>query len=315
MTPRPRIVPLQLGCCPEPPRCDLCARTHHLDAELVAAHVAHAAERHEGPLRASFFGGPPPSAPLIEALGGMPFTVRVRPDLFARADAERLAAAGCVSVELDALTFRDDALRAVGRRYRGGLVEEILRSLPSYGLAAGIVLAPGLPRSSHELSVADAERAAPLVRTARIHPVLVLQGSGLQRVHMDALYEPLTVGQAVTTCRAMMDVFDDHGVEVVRVGQNPSADELGRCVAGPDHSSLRELVEARRARELVGAMLASFDGQRAMRVRCAPADEARTRGPMHANVRAWRAMGPFASLEVVPDASLQRGMWRVEEAE
>jgi len=312
---RPRVVPLQLGCCPEPPHCDLCARRHHLDPELVEAHLINARYRTDRPLRAMFFGGPPPGDELIEALDGVPFRVRVRPDRLSRADAARLADAGCEAVELDALTFDDHALRAVSRRYRGALVAEILAGLPRYGLQPGIVLAPGLPRSSFAAAVADAERAAPLVDTARLHPVLVLRGSGLQQVHMDGLYEPLTIAEAVTVCRAMMEVLEASDVSIVRVGQNPAADELGRCVAGPDHPSLRELVEARRAREAVDRLLDALRPGGHVQVRCAPADESRTRGPLHANVRAWRARGPYASLEVVPDDSLQRGMWRVEEVE
>jgi len=314
-TERPRVVPLQLGCCPSPPRCDLCARQHHLDAELVEAHLIAARDRHGGPLRATFFGGPPPSDELLEALEGVPFSVRVRPDLLSRAEARRLADRGCEAVELDALTLHDPSLRAVHRRYRGALVLEMLKGLPSFGLRAGIVLAPGLPRSSYEGVLDDAHAVAPLVSTARLHPVLVLQGSGLQQVHMDGLYEPLSVAQAVTVCRGMMEVLEAHDVEVVRVGQNPSADELGRCVAGPDHSSLRELVEAMRAREVVTALLAPMPVGQAVVVRCAPADEARAHGPNHGNIVYWRSLGPFASVDVVPDPRLQRGMWRVEEAQ
>src|SRR5690606_25851906 len=144
--------------------------------------------------------------------------VRVRPDLFARADAARLATAGVTEVELDALTFDDRLLHAAGRRYRGALVEEILRGLPSFGLAPGVVLWPGLPGSSHDDAVADARRAAPLVRTARLHPVQVIEGAALQRHHLDGSYRPLELGEAVTVCRAMMDVLEAAGAQVIRVG-------------------------------------------------------------------------------------------------
>jgi hypothetical protein len=311
------VVPVQLGCCPEPPYCLLCARRDHAPTpELVEALVEHTRELRgdERPLRLRFFGGPPPSPALVEACRGLPFDVRVRPDLLSRDDAERLAASGCGTIELDALCLDDVALHVARRPYRAALVLEILGKLPSLGLSPGVVLAPGMPRTSHDSSVADARRLAPLVDTARLHPVLVLQHSALQQLHMADLYEPLTVPQAVSLCRDLLEIFEAHGVAVLRIGQNPGADELGRCVAGPDHSSLRELIEAQRAQEAVRELLGAVPRGAHAVVRCAPADEARTRGPLHDNVRTLRAEFGLAELTVVADAALQRGMWRVEEA-
>jgi histone acetyltransferase (RNA polymerase elongator complex component) len=82
------------------------------------------------------------------------------------------------------------------------MVEEMLRGLREMGVSPGVVLWPGLPAASFEVCVRDAERVAPLVDSARLHPTLVLEGSDLQRRHLDGLYRPLEVGEAVTVCRA-----------------------------------------------------------------------------------------------------------------
>jgi len=314
---RGAVVPVQMGCCPEPPYCLLCARRDHAPTpELVEALVSHTRSKRgeEVPLHGRFFGGAPPTPDLVRGLRGLPFSVRVRPDLLSREEAARLAELGCVAVELDVLTLDDVALRVARRPYRASRVLEMVADLPGMGLEVGVVLAPGMPRTSHDGSVADARRLAPQVKTARLDPVLVLQRSGLQQLHMADLYEPLTVPQAVSMCRDMLEVFEAHGVEVVRIGQNPGADELGRCVAGPDHSSLRELIEAQRAREALVPLLARLPRGAHVVVRCAPEDEARTRGPLHDNVRTLRADGGFTELTIVTDATLQRGMWQVEEA-
>lgn len=311
----PAIVPVPMGCCPEPPWCLLCARHDHAPTpELVEALKVHTAERRPGPYEVRFFGGAPPGPQLVEAAHPLPFAVRVRPDLLDRDTAQRLADAGCRAVELDVLTLDDAALHYARRPYRAARVLEMVAELPALGLEVGVVLAPGMPRTDHATSVADARALAPLVATARLHPVLVLQKAGLQRLHMAELYTPLTVPQAVRLCREMLEIFEAHDVEVVRVGQNPRADELGRCVAGPDHSSLRELIEAQRAFEAVRRLLAPFPPGAHVVVRCSPADEARTRGPLHDNVRTLRADGGFVEVDVVPDDALERGMWRVEEA-
>jgi histone acetyltransferase (RNA polymerase elongator complex component) len=141
----------------------------------------------------------------------------------------------------------------------------------------------------------------------------VLLGSGLWSAHLDGFYDPLSLGQAITTCRAMLDVLEPAGVRVIRVGRQAGPDELGRAVAGPRHSSLRELVEARRTLDRLRALLSAEDraGSEVV-IRCAVADETRTRGPMNDNVRTLRAEFALAELLVRADPSLERGDFVLE---
>jgi histone acetyltransferase (RNA polymerase elongator complex component) len=218
-----------------------------------------------------------------------------------------------VAIELDVLTFDDLALRASGRRYRSALVLEQLAGLPELGLGVGIVLAPGLPGTSHASAVRDAEVAASRVGFARIHPVLVLVESGLRTSHMDGTYTALTVGQAVTTSRAMLEVFEQHGVPVIRIGQNPAADDLGRAVAGPIHAPLRQLVDGRRFLDRLRPRLCALPMGTAAVVRCHPADQTAIRGPMNQHVRSLRAEGELSELTIRPDPDLQRGELAIDE--
>ena len=187
------LVPVQLGCCPEPSRCLLCNPPPTMPADkvegLVARYRAQAAPGAH--VVAHFFGGPPPTDAQVAALGGLPFRCRVRPDLLSRADADRLIAAGCTGIELDVLTFDDFALKAIQRRHRRAFVIDQARGLRAKGLAVGMVLAPGLPGTNLATCVEDAHRAAELADTVRLHPVLVLDRAGLREAHMDGRYLPL----------------------------------------------------------------------------------------------------------------------------
>jgi hypothetical protein len=304
----PTIVPMQLGCCPASPRCALCGPADPVQPDVIEALVQAYAPRatEASPLQVAFFGGRPPTVDDVAAISGLPYRVRVRPDLLDRAGARRLADTGCIHVELDALSFHNEPVRAVGRTHGATLVNEMRAGLKALGMQVGVVLAPGLPGSSHEQSVADAEEAADF-DTARLHPVLVLKGSGLHRAQMDGAYTPLTLSQAVTTCRAMLDVLESHHVNVLRVGRSPGPDGLGQAIGGPRHSSLRELVEARRTLDRLLLQAEPLPPDSHVVVSCAPADETRTRGPRNQHVRTLRARGGFASVHVVVDASLRRG--------
>lgn len=312
------VVPIDLGCCPgdAPVRCALCAPAPEMpDPELVDAYVVSARrelaeERSDDQLVVSFLGGPPPAAPLLDALDGATFTARVRPDLFTRTDLARLVDAGASAIEVDALTFDDHALRRCGRMYGGKRIDEILAGVRAAGLEAGIVLAPGLPGTDADTLLADARRADADI--ARIHPVLVRSGSTLERWFTEGLYRPLSVDDAVEVCRDMLDVLEDRGVRVVRIGMQPHEAE-GQVVAGPVHSSLREAVETRR---ILARLRVALDGTPPgayIEIRCARPDEARTRGPENRNVAVLRIEFGLADVRVVADDGLARGEFTVVE--
>lgn len=310
----PVIVPVQLGCCPDLPRCLICPPIRPAGADVVEALIHHyKTERAEdSALEVRFFGGAPPTNEQLEAAGAHALSVRVRPDLLSRAEAVRLRDAGVRHIELDALSFDDGVLKEAGRRYRRSVLVEMLAGLPALGFELGVVLAPGLPRSAFDTCLDDARAVAGHVRTARLHPVLVLNGSRLRELHSRQRYTPLELGEAVTVCRAMMDILEAADVEVIRVGLQPPQDGYGRAVAGPSHSGLRELVESRRTLDALLHLTTDLRPGTHAVVRCAPADETRTRGPLSTNVRTLRAERQLASLAVRPDPTLSRGNWRIE---
>lgn len=304
MTPRSTVV--QLGCCHEEIRCRLCtAAPDAVDADYVRV----AREEAGGAVR--FFGGPPPTAALLAAAGPGAI-IRVRPDLLDREHAELFADHGVAGIELDALTFDNATLRLARRDYSQDRLLAMAEGLRDFDFELGIVLSVGLPGSSHELCMQDAALAAPLFDTARLHPVLVLRETGLWRLHLDEFYVPLTLAQAVHTCRSMVDVLEAAQVKVIRVGQQPGPDELGRCVAGPLHSGFRELVEAERTLDHLRSLLQGTNGGKMVVIRCATADETRTRGPLNANVRTLRAEFGLSELEVRADPGLERGAFVLE---
>jgi len=235
------LVPVHLGCCPDlATPCILCGPAPaRPSVDVLRAEVATRGATHVG-----FFGGPPPAAELVVA-AGLPFVARVRPELLTRGVLERLAESGATGIELDALTFVDTALRACGRHYRRRLLEQQIDGIRAAGMRAGVVLAPGLPGTTHDDAIDDARRLVGRADVARIHPVLVIRGSRLARAHLEGRYRPLELQQAITTCRAMLDVLEVGGVEVARVGLQARHDGYGRAIAGPRHPSLRQLVERR----------------------------------------------------------------------
>ncbi len=309
------VVPVVGGCCPTSPRCRLCNPAPSLCApETIAALVeSYRTERAapDAPLVVGFFGGAPPSPAQVEAAGGLPLRVRVRPDLLDRSTAKRLAESGTERIELDALSFSRAGLLGVGRTYSPKLVLTQAEGIRALGLQVGVVLAPGLPGTSHADAVDDARLAAGRFDTARLHPVLVMDRSSLRDAHEDGLYTPLSLGEAVTVCRDMVRELQAGGTEVIRVGVQKS-DGAGRAVAGPAHPALRQLVEARDALERLREATHDVPRGAAVTLRVARSDETTVRGPFNQHVRTLRAEGGLRSLQVVGDPTLPRGTLHVE---
>ncbi len=302
------ILPVDLGCCAGSVRCLLCAPVRPLEPASIAHFVDEA--RADGPVQVSFLGGRPPDAAELAALRGTPFTARVRPDALSREGLATLVAAGCRGIELDAGSVSDHGLRRSGRAYSGARVLQILAGIRATGIETGVVLAPGLPGTDAEILFDDARRLAPLVDTARIHPVLVRTRSGLARSWSEGLYAPLDLEDTVLICRRMLEIFELAGVRVLRIGLQPR-EAAGRVIAGPVHPSLRELVESSRTLERLRAELGETSPGEAVVIRCARHDESRTRGPCNENLRVLRREFALGSVRVVGDDGLHRGELRV----
>ena len=84
----------------------------------------------------------------------------------------------------------------------------------------------------------------------RIYPVLVIKNTKLEKDFLDEKYIPLTVVQAIETCKELVTMFNKKGIEVIRVGLQ-NTDEItdpsiegSEVVAGPYHPAFRQLVES-----------------------------------------------------------------------
>ena len=103
----------------------------------------------------------------------------------------------------------------------------------------------GLPGSDIESELDTARFIASCGAVgARIYPTVVFRETELCRMADEGVYTPLTLDEAVERSAAVLKIFLDSGIEVIRIGLQ-SSDNLSdeRSYAyGPNHPSLGELV-------------------------------------------------------------------------
>ena len=176
-----------------------------------------------------------------------------RPDYINRKILDNLKAYGVDVIELGVQSFDEEVLALSGRGHDARVVFESSALIKDYGFTLGIQLMVGLPGDTLEKCIFSARqtvRIAPAI--ARIYPTVVLRDTALHDRMLAGLYTPLSEEEAVLRSKAMYEILDDAGINIIRVGLK-SSDIMASETAF--HPAFRQLVEGRIARERLEAGL------------------------------------------------------------
>lgn len=169
-----------------------------------------------------------------------------RPDCITEEIVAQLKKYGVTAVELGVQSLDEKVLLASERYYPIEVVENACKLLKASGIELGIQLMIGLPESTFENDYATAKRALEMKPDmARIYPTLVIKNTKMEQMFYNKEYFPLTLDEAVERTRKIYSLLESNGVNVIRVGLQPSEDLRadGVVLGGPFHPAFRELVE------------------------------------------------------------------------
>lgn len=288
VAPRRAIVPVFLpflGC---PRRCLFCAqeaqtgRRAATGADMVALLAAARAmlERRAAlglaPAELAFYGGTFTALPR-EALdrclafaarargdGLIPsFRCSTRPDAVDAAVLDRLAHAGCATVELGVQSFSATALALARRGYGRARARRACALVAASGLELGVQLLPGMPGVSPAEFLHDVGAALELgARALRFYPCLVLERTGLAALWRAGLFEPWELEETLETLARGWLLARRGGAAVLRMGLAPGAELARALLAGPWHPALGARVLGRALARAVRELLRGIDGMR-----------------------------------------------------
>jgi len=177
--------------------------------------------------------------------------ISTRPDYIDKTILKRLKKYKVETIELGVQSTNDYILKRCNRGHSFQDVKKASKLIRWYGFKLGHQMMVGLPESTRLDEIHTAKELIKLKpKMVRIYPVLVIKNTKLEKEFLDEKYIPLTVVQAVETCKELVSMFNRKRVEVIRVGlQNtdeitdPNA-EGSEVVAGPYHPAFRQLVES-----------------------------------------------------------------------
>ena len=177
--------------------------------------------------------------------------ISTRPDCINRTILKRLKKYKVKTIELGVQSANDYILKRAGREHTFEDVKKASKMIRRYRFVLGHQMMVGLPESTRIDEINTAKKLIKLKpKMVRIYPVLVIKGTKLEKELQEGKYQPLTVVQAIETCKELVRMFDSKNIDIIRVGLQ-NTDEISdpnykesEVVAGPFHPAFRQLVES-----------------------------------------------------------------------
>ena len=195
-------------------------------------------------------------------------------------------------IELGAQSCDDRVLQQTGRGHNSADIAAAAQLIKSSGIRLGIQLMLGLPGDRFQTLRRTVQKVIRLQPDfVRLYPVLVLRGSGLESLYHQGGYRPLSLGRAVLLTAYMKKRFDDQGIQVVRMGLQPTVDLERALVVGPYHPAFGHLVNSRLMLNQARQALATVPGTSQVALVIAAQDQSIFRGIRSANLHRLQELG------------------------
>ncbi len=158
------------------------------------------------------------------------------------------------TIELGLQSADDEVLRLNEREHIFEDTQKATQMIKAAGISLGLQMMLGMYGSNPEKDLMTAEKTAGLLpQCVRIYPTLTLKGTKLETLFKENKYKPYDLETAIILCDKVMAVFEEKGIDVIRVGLHSDESLLkdGNIVAGPYHPSFKELVLSYRWRKKI----------------------------------------------------------------
>lgn len=176
---------------------------------------------------------------------------------------------------------------------RGHSVEDVLKAskiIKENGFVLGIQTMIGLPGDDFEKALNTANKVVELApEIVRIYPTLVIKDTYLEKLYRMGLYIPLNIEDAVDLCAKLMDIYESNNINVIRVGLQPTDNicDGGDVLAGPFHPAFRQLVDSKRALNVIeGAIIKNkLEDKKSLIIHTAPSNVSNVVGQKKSNIK------------------------------
>lgn len=243
-----------------------------------------------------------------------------RPDYIDKEILDILKAHGVTDIELGLQSMSDKVLSASKRGHSAEAAREACRLIKSRGFNLVGQMMIGLPESTAEDEVNTAREIVSLgCDAARIYPTVVFCETELADMTQCGEYTPLSMDAAIERSAAVLRVFTENNVPVIRLGLC-AADNLfeeGTMVGGAYHSAFGEMVYSRLyymslAEFIKKNSLADKISGRDITVYCPPGEVSKVSGQKRENKEKLCAEYGVRSVKIIEREDLTKYSVKIE---
>jgi histone acetyltransferase (RNA polymerase elongator complex component) len=211
--------------------------------------------------------------------------ISTRPDALSEKTLALLKDYGVRTVELGAQSMIDEVLLASDRGHRAEDTVAAVSRLKAWGFEVGLHLMMGLPHDTEDYFSETLDCVVELKPDfVRVHPTLVLRGSGLQSLWESGMYSPLSLDGTVQWLKKAVLKLERASIPVARIGLQPSKELEDHLLAGPYHPALRQLVESALFFDMASFLLSTYPGRLDPVFHCHPSEISNLRGQKNTNI-------------------------------
>ncbi len=239
-----------------------------------------------------------------------------RPDYISEHILDHLSRYGVTTIEIGVQSMNDQVLLASNRGHNRAQVIDACKLIRDKGFQLGIQLMIGLPEDT-PATWRDTVNEVVSIRPdcVRIYPTLVIKGTTLAEWYRQGLYQPLGLEEAVSLATGAMKQLLCHGIQVIRVGLQPTEDIApgAELMAGPFHPAFRQLVDGRVALDAMHQAIGFHHHTKdKLTVSVNPRQESIFRGQKNVNRDALKEQCNLAQVDFKCDIGLAEGTFRLE---
>lgn len=172
--------------------------------------------------------------------------ISTRPDCIDSEILSLLKEYGVTSIEIGCQSMSDKVLMLNDRGHTAKDIVTAATAIKDFGFSLGVQMMTGLYGDSDEDAIDTAKKLCMLKpETARIYPTIVLENTRLAQLYKSGVYKPQALNEAVDLCAQLLVIFENAGVNVIRLGLHSGGSVEEGYLAGAYHPAFRELVESK----------------------------------------------------------------------
>lgn len=169
-----------------------------------------------------------------------------RPDYINDEILTMLKSYGMKVIELGVQSASDEVLKKSNRGHTFDDVIKASQLIKEYGISLGLQMMTGLPGDTKDTSIETAQKIASLnPDCVRVYPTLVMENTALYKMYKSNEYIPWTVDEAVDVVSKIIPIFENNGIDIIRIGLQTTDNVNQNTVIGPYHPAFAELCYSR----------------------------------------------------------------------